>query len=94
MTATVNRRDFLCTMIGGVAATAAVRTWPFRVFSFPSEIARPRVIWKALGARSANYLENGFKYRGYYGAWNWDMLAQREAFKAQTLFVLPRDLQP
>lgn len=25
-------------MIGGVAASAAVRTWPFRVFSFPSEI--------------------------------------------------------
>jgi hypothetical protein len=25
-------------MIGGVAATAAVRTWPFRVYSFPSEI--------------------------------------------------------
>jgi hypothetical protein len=24
-------------MIGGVAATAAVRTWPFRVYSFPSE---------------------------------------------------------
>lgn len=23
-------------MIGGVAASAAVRTWPFRVFSFPS----------------------------------------------------------
>ena len=25
-------------MVGGVAATAAVRTFPFRVFSFPSEI--------------------------------------------------------
>ena len=25
-------------MIGGVAAVAAVRTFPFRVFSFPSEI--------------------------------------------------------
>lgn len=23
-------------MVGGVAASAAVRTWPFRVFSFPS----------------------------------------------------------
>jgi hypothetical protein len=27
-------------MIGGVAATAAVRTFPFRVFSFPKEIVR------------------------------------------------------
>ena len=25
-------------MIGGVAASAAVRTWPFRIYSFPSEI--------------------------------------------------------
>jgi len=25
-------------MIDGVAAAAAVRTWPFRVFSFPSQI--------------------------------------------------------
>lgn len=24
-------------LIGGVAATAAVRAWPFRVFSFPSQ---------------------------------------------------------
>jgi len=25
-------------MIGGVAAAAAVRAWPFRVYSFPSEL--------------------------------------------------------
>lgn len=31
-------RNFLKTLIGGIAATAAVRTWPFRVYSFPSEI--------------------------------------------------------
>jgi|SRR5882724_10035421 len=35
----MNRRSFFTKMIGGVAATAAVRAWPFRVFSFPSEIA-------------------------------------------------------
>jgi len=34
----MNRRSFFKTMVGGVAVTAAVRTWPFRVFSFPSEI--------------------------------------------------------
>jgi len=34
----MDRRAFFGTMIGGVAATAAVRTWPFRVFSFPSEV--------------------------------------------------------
>jgi hypothetical protein len=25
-------------IVGGVAATAAARSWPFRIFSFPSEI--------------------------------------------------------
>ena len=25
-------------MIGGVASAAAVRTWPFRVYSFPTEL--------------------------------------------------------
>lgn len=34
----MDRRKFLSTLIGGVAATAAVRTFPFRVFSFPEEI--------------------------------------------------------
>lgn len=33
----MNRRGFLRTIIGGVAAGAAVRTWPFRVYSFPTE---------------------------------------------------------
>ena len=34
----MNRRFFLTSLIGGVAASAAVRTWPFRVYSFPSEV--------------------------------------------------------
>ncbi len=34
----MNRRNFLRSLIGGVAAAAAVRTFPFRVFSFPKEI--------------------------------------------------------
>ena len=34
----MNRRNFLSTLIGGVVTTAAVRTFPFRVFSFPKEI--------------------------------------------------------
>jgi|MicForSoiPHH12_O_1018301.scaffolds.fasta_scaffold00224_2 hypothetical protein len=37
----MDRRTFLRTMIGGLAAGAAVRTFPFRVFSFPSEIVKP-----------------------------------------------------
>lgn len=34
----MNRRGFLGAMVGGVAAATAVRTFPFRVFSFPSQI--------------------------------------------------------
>lgn len=34
----MNRRAFFKSMVGGLAATAAVRSWPFRVFSFPSEL--------------------------------------------------------
>jgi hypothetical protein len=34
----IDRRAFLRSLIGGVAAAAAVRTWPFRVFSFPAEV--------------------------------------------------------
>ena len=33
----MDRRNFLRSLIGGVAAGAAVRTWPFRVYSFPKE---------------------------------------------------------
>jgi hypothetical protein len=37
----MNRRGFLGKLVGGIAAGAAVRTFPFRVFSFPSDIVRP-----------------------------------------------------
>ena len=34
----MNRRNFLGFLVGGLATAAAVRTFPFRVFSFPKEI--------------------------------------------------------
>ena len=34
----MNRRGFLTSLIGGIAVGAAIRTFPFRVFSFPQEI--------------------------------------------------------
>ena len=37
----MNRRQFLGTLIGSLAAAAAVRTFPFRVYSFPTEIVQP-----------------------------------------------------
>lgn len=36
-----DRRNFLATLVGGIAGMAAVRTWPFRVYSFPSGIQTP-----------------------------------------------------
>ena len=39
----MNRRNFLSTLIGGLAATAAVRSFPFRVFSLPSGIVVPQL---------------------------------------------------
>lgn len=43
----MDRRGFLRSLIGGVAAGAAVRTFPFRVFSFPTEIVVPEPILPA-----------------------------------------------
>ena len=37
----MNRRAFIGSLVGGVATATAVRTWPFRVFSFPSKIVIP-----------------------------------------------------
>lgn len=34
----MNRRDFLGVIVGSVAVSTAVRTWPFRVYSFPSDV--------------------------------------------------------
>jgi hypothetical protein len=45
-----SRRGFLGLMIGGIAASAAVRTWPFRVFSFPSSV--PQIILYELNGQS------------------------------------------
>jgi hypothetical protein len=33
----MERRNFLRSLVGGVAVAAAARSWPFRVYSFPSE---------------------------------------------------------
>lgn len=37
----MNRRSFLRSLVGGVATAAAVRSWPFRVYSFPTAPALP-----------------------------------------------------
>jgi len=52
----MDRRKFLSALIGGVATAAAVRTFPFRVFSFPKEITGPDFGGQTL---FADYDENG-----------------------------------
>lgn len=45
----MDRRSFLKMIVGGVATAAAVRTFPFRVFSFPKEVSCARGIDLASG---------------------------------------------
>ena len=40
-----DRREFLKQLVGGVALAGAARTWPFRVYSFPSEIKLEPASW-------------------------------------------------
>ena len=40
----MNRRNFLSLLLGGAATAAVARSFPFRVFSFPSEI-KPVNLW-------------------------------------------------
>jgi hypothetical protein len=40
----MNRRTLLRGLVGGVALVAAERTFPFRVYSFPSEIVAPPAV--------------------------------------------------
>jgi hypothetical protein len=57
-------------MIGGVAAAAAVRTFPFRVFSFPKEIAiatiadlpdfHIRELWRSTAGGDRAYFQGAF----------------------------------
>jgi len=37
----MDRRSFFGMMVGGLATVAAVRSFPFRVFSFPKEVMVP-----------------------------------------------------
>lgn len=50
----MNRRGFLKMLVGGVAVAAAAPSFPFRVFSFPSEvkIAQPEIVQAVIGEYS------------------------------------------
>jgi hypothetical protein len=41
----MERRDFLRSLVGGIAVAGAVRQWPFRVFSFPSEVVPANIFY-------------------------------------------------
>lgn len=42
----MNRRAFIQTLVGGVCAEAAVRSWPYRIFSFPRAPVGARVSYR------------------------------------------------
>jgi hypothetical protein len=76
---TMNRRNFLSLMVGGVAAAAAVRSFPFQVFSFPKEIVVPERLslyglpyWETApytGAMYAIAREGVFEFDGPQPGW-------------------------
>lgn len=59
----MNRRSFFKSMVGGIATAAAVRTFPFRVLSFPST---PLLItMKDIEEFSKMYMEPAIRSIGY-----------------------------
>lgn len=71
----MNRRRFLSTLVGGVAVSAAARTWPFRVFSFPSEIKTPQIeavedeVWVRHGRNMYQFHDGSDMGRGSGSTW-------------------------
>jgi hypothetical protein len=57
----MDRRNFLKMLVGGVATAAAVRTFPFRVFSLPSKPIR--VDWNELVTVQDLYIRDGGAFR-------------------------------
>lgn len=57
----MNRRGFIGALVGGVAIAQAVRSWPFRVFSFPSElrVVDPLIGQTVFTTASGNYFQAG-----------------------------------
>jgi len=81
----MNRRNFLGMMVGGIAASAAVRTWPFRVYSFPKE-----VLWPP-SEKQALFINNDGVYRIFGGSRNgWKTISQEiDIAEAKRIFPGP-----
>ena len=77
----MKRRNFL---IGGIAAGAAVRSWPFRVYSFPSQIITVDYL-----AEKQKYINLARIYldeqAAKYGPYRWavDYAAEKEKYRRQ-----------
>ena len=76
----MDRRDFLRSLIGGLAASAAVRTFPFRVYSFPTEITPRELLY--LDCWSVDW-----KVQPLYDIY---AVAEESRCAKQTLFTVPR----
>jgi hypothetical protein len=76
----MDRRKFLGSLIGGIAATAAVRSWPFRVYSFPTEIdAFPECVFPDI-VRQQLYLTTSTPgSSGYFKVGDWVSIGNFQA---------------
>jgi hypothetical protein len=83
-------------MVGGLAAGAAVRTFPFRVFSFPSEISIPLTDRILLTEQSAFGVDLDPTMKGLgdfiiQPQWDFYQVAAGSLVRKMPLFNLPRD---
>lgn len=73
-------------MVEGVAATAAVRSWPFRVFSFPRAVVEPN--FGALSAATLGDLRSDILYDNFFVGSTWITKLKMES---QLFFSHPRN---
>ncbi len=85
---TKTRRDFLRFAVQGIVTAAAVRTFPFRVFSFPSEIVIPTPVRRIWVTRKKIPL--GLGDFVVQPMWDYFQVARNSPTTAQTLFNLDK----
>ena len=80
----MERRAFLTSLIGGVAVAAAARTFPFRVFSFPSAISLAPAIGNQfisadhISREALKLLLQNLEFSKIFGAQNSDFMEDFE----------------
>jgi hypothetical protein len=74
-------------LVAGVAAGAAVRTWPFRVFSFPSQIQGPPSLINPFSSQISGVpYQFGMPDIEFDPEWDVYWVAMNQAVRKQILF--------